>query len=304
MPSLTECTRTELERTELQTVLNSPLFARSPTLVRLLSYLCGKLFSGESGQIKEYSVALDVFGRSDSFDQDTDSIVRVEVNRLRKRLAEYYATTGAGHSLQITIPVGQYVPVFEERSVPDVEAKTQEPTLPLVGDSEVTPQVTPTPSSRTNVRRVQAVGLTLFAVLVAALYLSWDKWKPSAVVVPMQQQSAPEPAVGLPVGDEIRILAGSSRNYVDRAGKLWTPDVDFEGGTAGRSTVQHISRTQDPTIYRSSRQGDFAYNIPLKAGTYEVTSPLCRHILWFRRGWGWRRGQPDHDGDRQWQAPL
>jgi hypothetical protein len=37
-----------------------------------------------------------------------------------------------------------------------------------------------------------------------------------------------------------------------------------------RSSVQHIWRTQDPTIYRTSRQGDFKYDIPLKAGIYEL----------------------------------
>jgi hypothetical protein len=34
--------------------------------------------------------------------------------------------------------------------------------------------------------------------------------------------------------------------------------------------VQHIWRTQDPIIYRNSRQGDFSYNIALKPGIYEL----------------------------------
>lgn len=75
---------------------------------------------------------------------------------------------------------------------------------------------------------------------------------------------------GLPVGDEIRILAGSNRNYVDRSGKLWAPDAYSSGGTVVHSAVQHVWRTQDPTIYRSSRQGDFRYDIPLKPGVYEL----------------------------------
>jgi hypothetical protein len=79
----------EAERAEFQAVLQCQLFARSPTLTHLISYLCEKTFAGESDQIKEYSVGLDVFDRRDSFDQDTDSIVRVQANRLRKRLSEY-----------------------------------------------------------------------------------------------------------------------------------------------------------------------------------------------------------------------
>ena len=98
MPSpVREGIHSETEHAELRAVLQSHLFARSPTLAHLLSYLCEKRFSGESNQIKEYSIALDVFGRSESFDQDSDSVVRVHANRLRKRLSEYYKTEGADH---------------------------------------------------------------------------------------------------------------------------------------------------------------------------------------------------------------
>jgi hypothetical protein len=76
--------------------------------------------------------------------------------------------------------------------------------------------------------------------------------------------------VGLPVGDEIRILAGCNRSYVDRSGKLWGPDQYFTGGTVVHSAIQHVWRTQDSTIYRNSRQGDFRYDIPLKPGIYEL----------------------------------
>ena len=87
----------ELQRAELEAVLRSELFSRAPTLAHLLSYLCEKTFAGESGQIKEYSIAVDVFGRRDSFDQDVDSIVRVQANRLRKRLgAATQADQGGG----------------------------------------------------------------------------------------------------------------------------------------------------------------------------------------------------------------
>src|SRR3569833_1281017 len=106
---------TASQRAELESVLNSQEFVRAPRLAHLLSYLCEKSFAGEANQIKEYSIALEVFNRGSSFDQDSDSIVRVEANRLRKRLAEYYAGDGASHTLQITIPIGQFVPRFEVR---------------------------------------------------------------------------------------------------------------------------------------------------------------------------------------------
>ena len=109
------------QRAELECVLRSQEFVRAPRLAHLLTYLCDKMFAGEANQIKEYSIALDVFNREASFDQDSDSIVRVEANRLRKRLAEYYARAGNTKTLQITIPVGQYVPRFEVRTTEPVQ---------------------------------------------------------------------------------------------------------------------------------------------------------------------------------------
>jgi malectin (di-glucose binding ER protein) len=251
----------EEERAELQAVLHSAVFARSPALSHLLSYLCEKTFAGETDQIKEYSVALDVFDRQDSFDQDTDSIVRVQANRLRKRLSEYYAREGAAHAIHITVPVGQYVPVFQRVVVQD-QAAASEPEK--VASSAA--------GSRRNSRPIwlMSAAALLLCGLVVASFLVGKKNKTQSIAAPSYSQPIAEPSVGLPVGEEVHILAGSSRKYVDHAGKLWNPDIYFSGGSAVQSAVQHIWRTQDPIIYRSSRQGDFSYNIPLKPGTYEL----------------------------------
>ncbi|HYM74408.1 MAG TPA: malectin domain-containing carbohydrate-binding protein [Candidatus Dormibacteraeota bacterium] len=263
MPSTTaESVSWEEQRAELQAVLRSPLFARSPTLSHLLSYLCEKTFAGETDQIKEYSVAVDVFDRQDSFDQDTDSIVRVQANRLRKRLSEYYAREGAAHLLRITIPVGQYVPSFQRVVSPD-------PVAPAVASSEVQASAAG-PQWRSRAYWLAGVIIVLLAGLLVAAFLTQKRPKTRAEVAPPYSLSPAGPAVGLPVGEEVHILAGSSRKYVDHAGKIWDPDAGFSGGSAVASAVQHISRTQDPIIYRSSRQGDFAYNIPLTPGTYEL----------------------------------
>jgi len=250
----------ESERSELQTVLESQLFSRAPTLAHLLSYLCEKAFAGESGQIKEYSIAVDVFGRNPSFDQDTDSIVRVQANRLRKRLAEYYSGEGAAHRIHITIPIGQYVPAFEQRPEPPAPSAPAAPP----------PSTSPT-ARRFSTRKIWLVVGALLVLAIGGILLVRKMQTGTLVSVPTYRpQAVPEPAVGLPVGDEIRILAGATRSYVDRSGKLWNPDTYFAGGTTVRSPIQHIWRTQDPTIYRSSRQGDFTYDIPLKPGTYDL----------------------------------
>jgi hypothetical protein len=264
------------QRAELEAVLRSEQFTRAPTLANLLSYLCEKLFAGEAYQIKEYSVGVEVFHRGSSFDQDSDSIVRVEANRLRKRLAAYYAGDGASHRLQITIPLGQYVPEF--KSVAPVQGEEQTaPVDPAVAsrsgiDGAATRQTGGGLhlSGRLSWWIGAALAFLLFGFGSALLILRPGKQSPQ--VAQSTQSPAPlaESQLGPPTGEEIRILAGAGRSFVDHAGKLWNADAEFSGGTAVKSSAQHIGRTQDPDFYRTSRQGQFSYSIPLKNGIYEL----------------------------------
>lgn len=58
---------------------------------------------------------MDVFGRPQSFDPQSDPIVRVQARRLRALLEEYYAGEGAESPVRIYLPVGRYVPEFRGR---------------------------------------------------------------------------------------------------------------------------------------------------------------------------------------------
>src|SRR5258708_39190597 len=125
-------------KAELDSVLNSGLFAHAPSLAQFLSYVCKKGLEGQGNQVKEYSIAVEALGRPADFDQKRDSIVRVEAHRLRKRLRQFYEAEGASHPLQILIPPGQYVPQFlhrEEASavIADVRAEDSEPLETLNG---------------------------------------------------------------------------------------------------------------------------------------------------------------------------
>jgi len=266
----------EAQRAELETVLRSEQFARAPMLARLLTYLCEKLFAGEAGQIKEYTVGVDVFRREPSFDQNSDSIVRVEANRLRKRLDAYYAEAGASNWLRITIPLGQYVPEFV-LAVP----QTGEGKQALAGPPAATQPVNETatvqqrgPWHRLSGRRIWGLAAALaFVALGLGLAVKFLHQKSQTPPAARSDQSSAQPAeaqLGPPMGEEVRILAGSGRSFVDHAGKLWNADTWFSGGTAVKSSAQHIWRTQTPDFYRSSRQGQFSYAIPLKKGVYEL----------------------------------
>ncbi len=266
----------DARRTELKAVLQSKYFTRAPALARLLSYLCERLFAGEANQIKEYSIGVEVFHRGPSFDQNSDSIVRVEANRLRKRLAEYYAGEGASHRLHITIPVGQYVPEFGPGSSRQGERASTAEVPSDAGQSGAGSATLRQAEHR--FRHPGGWALWLAAVLPllllglsgVLLFLRYEK-RPSSAALSNQPSAQPaEPQVGPPIGEEVRILSGSSRSFVDHAGKLWSADSWFDGGTAVKSSVEHIWRTQDPGFYRTSRQGQFRYRIPLKKGVYEL----------------------------------
>ncbi len=270
----TEPTDFEAQRAELDAVLHSEHFTRAPTLALLLKYLCEKLFAGEAYQIKEYSVGVEVFHRSSSFDQNADSIVRVEANRLRKRLAAYYAGEGAAHRLQISIPVGQYVPEFISAAPRQTEAAGAD--IPAATPSEI--DGAPTGKAKARLRLsgarnwwpVAALSLLCVVLGFALLMLRQRSQNPPPSGSNQPAAQPAESELGPPVGEEVRILAGSSRSFVDHAGKLWNADTGFEGGTAVKSSVQNIWRTQNPDFYRTSRQGNFRYSIPLKKGIYEL----------------------------------
>ncbi|MEJ2052193.1 MAG: hypothetical protein P8Y60_20565, partial [Calditrichota bacterium] len=62
----------------------------------------------EKTLLKETTIAIDVFGKNADFNPAQDSIVRSYIYNLRKKLKEYYLTTGKNDSIQLIIPKGHY----------------------------------------------------------------------------------------------------------------------------------------------------------------------------------------------------
>jgi serine/threonine-protein kinase len=107
----------------LQRILASKEFASSARMSRFLRFAVERALSGQSEQLKEYVLGVEVFDRKDSYDPRVDPIVRVEARRLRSKLKSYYA--GAGPTeLIIEFPKGSYAPVFRERTEAEVFSET------------------------------------------------------------------------------------------------------------------------------------------------------------------------------------
>jgi adenylate cyclase len=111
-------------RAELERVVSGPALAGSVRLRRFLTYIVERTLAGESGQLKEYAIGVDVFDRDDQYDPRIDSIVRVEAGRLRGKLEEHYKGAGAADPIVISIPRGSYVPVFDGRQPTAPPART------------------------------------------------------------------------------------------------------------------------------------------------------------------------------------
>jgi hypothetical protein len=100
---------------QLQRIVGSDIFRRSPRMERFLSVAVEHALTGHPEKLKEYSLGRDVFNRGEDYDPRSDSIVRVEAQRLRRKLREYYESAGKHDSVIVELHPGSYVPLFRYR---------------------------------------------------------------------------------------------------------------------------------------------------------------------------------------------
>ena len=105
----------DLVTPQLEKVLSSEAFVHSPQLCRFLRFIVEQEIAGQSDQLKEYVLGLQVLRKDESFDPRIDTAVRSEARRLRQKLAEYYQSEGKNDPIAIAVPKGSYRPVFTSR---------------------------------------------------------------------------------------------------------------------------------------------------------------------------------------------
>ncbi len=106
---------------QVERIAHSETLRSSEALRRLLRFLGEKSASGEADDLKEYTVGVDGMGRPVSYDPRHDAAARIQVGRLRLKLAEYYRTEGKDDPVVIELPKGQFKLVSSLRP----EVKTQ-----------------------------------------------------------------------------------------------------------------------------------------------------------------------------------
>jgi len=101
---------------QMNRILDSPEFKATDAQRAFLQYVVEKTLAGHADAIKGYTVATEVFGRHEDFDQSTDPIVSIQANKLRRALERYYLVAGQSDPIRIDIPKGTYVPQFQGQS--------------------------------------------------------------------------------------------------------------------------------------------------------------------------------------------
>ncbi len=156
MPSVLQ---QDLVRRQVDHVLASAAFRSSTSLRRLLEYLTDRTLNGEANDLKEYRIGVEALGKHESYDPRVDPSVRVQVGRLRSRLAEYYQDEGASDPIWISVPKGGFAVTFDERR-PEAEPAP----APV--------EVEPLPGRRLRLQLIVFTAAVLLATLLFFLYRS------------------------------------------------------------------------------------------------------------------------------------
>ncbi len=90
----------------LEKILQSPEFVNSKLDQDLLRFLCKAI--EQKVYLKESVIAIDFFDRKANFNPADDTIVRVHMHSLRKKLSLYYLSDGKDDKIQLCIPKGHY----------------------------------------------------------------------------------------------------------------------------------------------------------------------------------------------------
>jgi hypothetical protein len=128
----------------------------------MLSYLGEKSLGGTDGELKEYTVGVEAFGKPADYSPQSDASVRVQASKLRQKLEEYYRTEGAGDPVEIKFPKGGFHLTFQPA---EVKPSATPPSV------EIAP---PAPSSVA--RKWQLCSLVLLVLFAAAAGLA-VKWR-------------------------------------------------------------------------------------------------------------------------------
>lgn len=242
---------------QLQRILESGAFAASARSAQFLRFCVEHARHGETSQLKETTIAVEVFNRPADYDPKSDAIVRVHARRVRDKLDLYYRTFGANDPIRIDLPKGGYIPLiaaappnrnirFSDGESPEPAAGFEpQPSLPQ-GTERAQPALTHRRGSRSALW-IPAVA-SLLAIACISFTLAWV-WRgrqapqppPLGALSPMD--SLPENVSDPAWSPDGKRLAFTGSQAPD--GKTFVYVKDISGGSPPvRLTQENLTETR------------------------------------------------------------
>ena len=250
----------------LASLLSASGLANAPRLASLLSFLVRETLAGRASQIKAYTIATMVFGCSEDFDPQANSLVRVEAMRLRKALDRYYGGPGLKDVLMIQLSPGSYVPSFVVRK-------------PLEPDEFIAPagMVSPVRPGRSRAFLLSGAALLLCGVATAGV-IEWRGREWPAAQALSTETLAPQRVA----------MAGQSRIQVSVTQPGGSGDASIFAEILRHSIEMALSRFDNPVVVTDGA-ADYALEgrlIPVGADRHTLFLRLWNRssgeVLWSR----------------------
>ncbi|MFL6213530.1 MAG: hypothetical protein ACJ74J_06500 [Blastocatellia bacterium] len=215
---------------QLERILQSQIMHGSESLRAFLRFVVQKALDQQEDQLKEYTIATEVFGRGEQYSPRTDSVVRVQASRLRSKLQEYYFTEGKCDSVLIELPKGHYTPSFSYFQQQGNGAPVALPELkdePVKEDSLAPISAVSAPATRPAQEMLRRVGVPvlIFVLLAAVALLAFDN-----------------------VSRRSQANDGSGAKIINEWGTIWRPFLNGESPT--------LLVLSNPPVYRFTNPAD------------------------------------------------
>jgi hypothetical protein len=263
---------------QVERILHSEELRGSEVLRRLLKFLAEKSVCGEADELKEYIVAIDGLGKPASYDPRHNSAVRIQVGRLRQKLADYYRTEGIDDPVVIDVPKGRFKLTCENRTTTSAAAAASV-APPIALPLPVNPPINNEDSSSGKGRARFTLGALLLwvgvAVAIALGLYSWmQPWSARATNVASTAGWTPEledlwgpflaskrPLI-VAIEDPlfVEVQWGSGIYYRDKSLNHWN-DVSTSPAVVALRNALHNPKIQPSQYYTAFGEVDVSFLI-------------------------------------------
>jgi hypothetical protein len=165
---------------QLELLLASPLFHSSKRYPSFLRFAVARVLAGQTDQLKERILGIEIFERPADYDTNTDPIVRVTAAEIRKRIEQYYQDPKHSQEIRLFLPSGSYAPQFYWPGHPSgLLASSVE--LAINGSDTIKVQPAAILSVAPRMKRIFTMGRMLTFALIALVLViaSTELWQAS-----------------------------------------------------------------------------------------------------------------------------